>query len=102
MTVGEILLKRKIDLADVMIGFIENLKNKYNLQVQYLHCNNAGENDAFKNACKQEGMGDDFEYSAPGTPQQNNSIKRKFVTLFNRVCAMLNGNKINAYLWNAL
>ena len=42
-----------------MIGWIKNLKNKYNLQVQYLYCDNAGENIAFKEAWKQEGLGVD-------------------------------------------
>ena len=54
-------MKEKLD---VMLGFIKNLKSKYNLQVQYLCCNNAGENVAFERACKQEGMGVDFEYTA--------------------------------------
>ena len=38
------------------------------MQVQYLPCNNAGENEAFKKTCKQEGLGNDFKYTAPGTP----------------------------------
>ena len=29
----------------------------YNLQVQYLHCDNARENVAFKKGCKKEGLG---------------------------------------------
>ena len=31
---------------DIMFGLIQNLKNKYNLQVQYLHCDNVSENVA--------------------------------------------------------
>ena len=42
-------------------------------------------------ACKQEGLGIQFEYTAPGTPQQNGRVERKFATLFGRVRAMLNG-----------
>ena len=68
---------------DIIIGLVKNLKNKYNLQVQYLHCNNAGENIAFVKACKQEGLGVDFKHTDPGTLQQNCHIERKFATLFN-------------------
>ena len=50
-----------------MLGLIKNLKYKYNLQVQYLHCDNAGENVVFKRPCKQEGLGVDFDYTAPGS-----------------------------------
>ena len=51
------VLKEKSNLVDIMIGLIKNLKNKYNLQLQYLNCNNAGENISFEKACKQEGLG---------------------------------------------
>ena len=68
-------LKEKSDLADVMLGLIKKLKNKYNLQVQYLRCSNAGENVAFEESCKQERLRKDFECAAPGMPQQNGCIK---------------------------
>ena len=74
------------------------MKNKYNLQLQY----NTGENITFEKACKQKGLGADFEYIAPGWSQQNGCIERKFATLFNWVCGVLNGGKLNAYLQNGL
>ena len=74
-------LTEKSDLTKKMIGLIKDLKTKYNLQVQRLRCNNAGENQAFEKACNQEGLGIDFEYTTPGTPQQNVCVKRKFATL---------------------
>ncbi len=39
--------------------------------VQSICCDNAGENVALEMSCKQEGLGIKFEYTAPGTPQQN-------------------------------
>ena len=84
-------LKEKSNLAGVMLGLIKNLKNKYNIQVQYLCCNNTSENVALEKACKQEGLGVDIEYTAPGMPQQNGCIY-----------AMLNGRKFNAFLCNGL
>ena len=85
-----------------MLALINNLKTKYNLQIQCLHCDNAGENQAFDQTCDQEGLGIDFEYTAPGTPQQNGRVKHKFASLFNRVHAMLNGGKFTAHLQNGL
>ena len=85
-----------------MIGLIKNLKNKYNLHVQYLCCDNAKENIDFEKACKQEELGVDFEYTAQVMQQQNSCIERKFATLFNQVCAMLNKGKLNADLQNGL
>ena len=72
------------------------------MQVQYFHCDNAGENQAFEKTCKQEGLGIDFEYTAPGTPQQKGHIEHKFATLFNGVHAMLNGSKFTAFLHSGL
>ena len=43
-------LREKSNLASVMMGLVKNFKIKYNMQVQYLHCVNAGENVAFKKA----------------------------------------------------
>ena len=74
-----------------MIDLIKNLKYKYNLHVQHLCCNNAGENVAFEKACKQEGLVNDFKYTAPGRPQQNGYVERKFALFLNLVCAMHNG-----------
>ena len=54
-------LKEKSNLVDTMLSLINNLKTKFNLQVQYLYCNNAGENQAFKKTCTQEGLRIDFE-----------------------------------------
>ena len=45
-------LKENSDLKNVMMGLIKNLKTKYNIQVQYLCCDNAGEIVDFKRACK--------------------------------------------------
>ena len=76
-------LKEKSNLVDGMIGLIKNLKNKYNLQVQYLCCDNAGQDIAFQKACKQEELGVDFKYTAPDLPQQNSCVERNFANLFN-------------------
>ena len=70
--------------------------------MQYLWCNNEGENITFERTCKQEGLEIDFEYTAPGMRQQNGWIKWKFTTPFNWVCTMLNGGKFNAHHQNGL
>ena len=95
-------LKKKSNLVGVMLGLIEHLKNKYNLQVQYLHYDKADENIAIKKAYKQKGLEVEFKYMAPDMPQQNGCTEQKFAILFNRVNAMLNGGKISAFLWNNL
>ncbi len=66
-------LKYKSDLTTNVLGLIKELKSS-NVAVKivnYICCNNAGENVALEMAYKQEGLGIKFEYTAPGTPQQN-------------------------------
>ena len=82
-----------------MLVLINGLKT---LQVQRLQRNNAGENQAFEWTCNQEWLGIEFEYTAPGTPQQNGHVEWKFATFFKRVHAMLNGGKFSSYLWSGL
>ena len=70
------------------------------MRVQYLCCDNASENVPFKKACKQEGMALELQFTTPSIPQQNGRVKQKFATLFNWVCAMLNGRKITCFMRN--
>ena len=85
-----------------MLVLINTLKIKYNLQIQRLCCNNAGENQAFELTCDQEGLGINFEHTATGTPQQNGHGECKFATLFNRVHVMLNNGKFTTYMQSGL
>ena len=69
--------------------------NNQGRQVKYIRCDNAGENLKFKeNADADENLELTFEFTAPGTPQQNGKIERKFATLFGRTIGMLNGAKL--------
>ena len=56
----------------------------------------------FEKASKLEGMGLKFEYTVPGTSQQNGRAERKFQTLYGRVRAMLIGSGIQQPLRNSL
>ena len=63
-------LKVKLVLRNVMLGFIKEFKSKYGIQVKYAQCVNAGENEDFERACKQEGISIKVKYPTLGTPQQ--------------------------------
>jgi transposase InsO family protein len=61
------------------------------INAQTIRCDNAAENKLLEAACKREQLGIRFEYTAPGTPQQNGVAERKFATSFGRVRAMNTG-----------
>ena len=59
-----------------------------------MHCDNAGKNLILQRVCEKDGLGVLFELTAPGTPQQNGKVERKFATLYGRMRAMLHGSNI--------
>ena len=67
-----------------------------------MHCDNPGEDVALKKTFKQDGMGMEIKFTAPDTPQQKGQVEQEFATLFNLLCAMLNGGKFTTFLKNGL
>ncbi len=88
------LLKTKDELPMRMVDLIKELKDKNQVQVKKIRCDNAGENTSFEKLAKAERLGLQFEYTARKTPQQNGRVERKFATLYGRVRSMLNGSKL--------
>ena len=50
---------------------------------------NSGENRVLQKAFLQQNLGIIFEFTAPGTPQQNSVVERKIPTLMGRSRAMM-------------
>ncbi|KAG7340680.1 integrase core domain containing protein [Nitzschia inconspicua] len=94
--------KHKSDLMRVGIDMLLDLKKK-DIVVKTIRCDNAGENKMLEQACRKQGLQIVFEYTAPGTPQQNGVVERKFATLFGKVRSMNNGaglhDTIRQQLW---
>jgi len=78
-----------------MIKLIKELKSKQSVIVCKIRCDNSGENVAFKNQAKEEGLGLIFEFMAHQTPQQNGCVQHKYATLFGQVQAMLNSASLS-------
>jgi len=84
-------LKSKSKTKAVMINLIKELKDKSNIKVEKVQCDNLGENCSFQQTAKQEQLGITFEFTARKMPQQNGHIEQKFATLFSHIRVMLNG-----------
>jgi hypothetical protein len=95
-------LKSKDELSETMMTLIKDLKATNNIHVKTIRCDNAGENKKFESDTKKQGLGLKFEFTAPGTPQQNGRVERKFAALYGRVRAMLNGARITKEMRNKL
>ena len=66
-------------------GFIK----KYGIEIKRIRLDNSGENKSLKKECNKENLGIIFEFTAPGTPQQNLVVERRIPTLMSRARAML-------------
>ena len=68
-------LKKKNDQIEVIIDWLKELKNKYKIKVQQIRMDNAGENKMLARCRDKNEMGIKFEYTAPGTLQQNRVVE---------------------------
>ena len=64
-------LKRKSDQTIVIPIWIKGLNNKYQIDVKRIRVDNSGENRSLHRECDKQNQGIIFEFTAPGTPQQN-------------------------------
>ena len=83
-------LKRKSETSSKICELVMELRLKHGLLVQFLRCDNAGENIDARAILKEKAPEVQFEFTAPDTPQQNGRVERKFATLYGRVRSMLN------------
>jgi len=95
-------LKKKSDLQTAILPFLQELRERDNKPIKFVRCDNAGENKALECACLDKALGLTFEYTAPGTPQQNGRVERAFATLYGRVRTMLNAAMIPKDLRNKI
>jgi hypothetical protein len=82
------VFKRKSETALTIVNYVIDIEKRFKRVVKYIRCDDAGENRALEKACIKAGLGIQFEYTSPGTPQRNGRVERKFATLYGRVRAM--------------
>ena len=86
-------MKKKNEQVEPIIDWIKALKARHKIQVMIIRCDNAGENKVLERESDKNELGIIFEYTAPGTPQQNGVVERAFVTVMGRprACRIHNG-----------
>ena len=82
-------LRKKSDQTVVIPIWIKGLKTKYGIVVKNIRLDNSGENRSLQKECEKQNLGIIFEFTAPGTPQQNSVVERKIPTLMGRSRAMM-------------
>ena len=82
-------LRKKSDQTVVIPIWIKGLNSKHGIVVKNIRLDNSGENRSFQKECDRQNLGIIFEFTAPGTPQQNSVAARKIPTLLGRSRAMM-------------
>ena len=82
-------LKRKSDQIELLPTWMKELRAKHGIDIKYVRLDNSGENRVLQKACSKQNLGIIFEFTAPGTPQQNSVVERKIPTLMGRSRAMM-------------
>ena len=82
-------LKRKSDQIELLPVWMKELKAMYGIDLKYVRLDNSGENRSLQRQCAKQNLGIIFEFTAPGTPQQNSVVERKIPTLMGRSRAMM-------------
>jgi hypothetical protein len=85
-------LKSKDEQVQVIITHLIHITNDEKVKVEFIRCDNSGENHDIQNQIKDKHPKLDckFELTALDSPQQNGKVERKFATIYGRVWAMLN------------
>ena len=83
-------LKRKNDQTQIMLICIRSLSQKNNIKIKRIRLDNSGENRSLQKESDKAHTGITFEFTAPGTPQQNSVAERRISTLMGRPRDMLN------------
>ena len=69
-------LKKKNEQVEPIIEWIKALKARHKIQVKIIRCDDSGENKVLERELENNEFGIIFEYTAPGTPQQNGVVER--------------------------
>ena len=82
-------LNKKSDQIQMMLMWIRGLSKKHKIEIKRIRLDNSGENRSLQKGCDKANLGIIFEFTAPGTPQQNSVAERRIPTIMGRARAML-------------
>jgi transposase InsO family protein len=73
-----------------MLDWLKLVEKEINLNVKRIHFDNSGDSKSFHQVNINSEFNIKFEFTAPGTPQQNGNMERAFATLFGKKRSRLN------------
>ena len=77
-------LEKNNEQVEPILDWIKALKARHEIQVKIMRRDNAGEDKVLERESDKTELGIIFEYTVPGTPQQNGVVERPFVAVLGR------------------
>ena len=87
--VHSFFLNKKSDQIKILPMWIKGIAKKHRIEIKKIRLDNSGENKSLQKECDKQNLGIIFEFTAPGTPQQNSIAERRIPALMGRARAML-------------
>ena len=82
-------MSKKSDQIKMIPMWIKGMSRKYGIEIKRIRLDNSRENRSLQKEWDKQNLGVIFEFTAPGTPQQNSIVERKIPTLVGRARAVL-------------
>ena len=82
-------LNKKSGQIKILPMWIKGIAKKHRIEIKRIRLDNSGENKSLQKECDKQNFGIIFEFTAPGTPQQNSIAERRIPTLMGRARALL-------------
>ena len=82
-------LKKKSDQIKILPMWIKGIAKKHRIEIKRIRLDNTGENISLQKECDKQNLRIIFEFTAPGTSQQNSVAERRIPKLMGRARAML-------------
>ena len=82
-------LNKKSDQIKILPMWIKGIVKKHRIEIKRIRLDNNLENKRLQKECDKQNLGIIFEFTAPGTPQQNSVAERRIPTLMGKARAML-------------
>lgn len=93
------LIKEKNEVETCFRNFVALTESKFNMKIEYLRCDNAGENSSksFKDFCNSKGI--TIQYSVPRNPEQNGLAEKYNRTILDKSRCLILDSGLDKSFW---
>jgi len=100
--IWSMFFKIKSELEVKVCQFLKDRLKEFNEQLIFVRCDGAGENKGLADKAREENRNVKFEFTAPGTPQQNGKAERMIATIWGKLRTTMIWSELSMLIKNKL